>query len=176
MCEHTHRLAHHGCSQCKVVIMKGGDGDGESVEESCVWLQVVFVFGHELCLCFVFVFGYKFRLRPVRPVFCWSSQDLQIITEGVWMLDIHCPKISERDSKICVLGGVLRSSSVWFLDLDQVQPQPQLVQTAPSIPFNQFKQVLHEAGLNQSQPVGYSVSTDFTVEIYLFQNITMYTK
>jgi len=30
-------------------------------------------------------------------------EDLGNFAKDVFMLDIHCPKISERDSKICVL-------------------------------------------------------------------------
>jgi hypothetical protein len=57
----------------------------------------VFVFGHELCLCLVFVFGYEFWLRPVRLVFCRSSQSSNF-------RDRERPKTRLRLWSLTVLG------------------------------------------------------------------------
>jgi len=54
-------------------------------------------------------------------------EDLENFTEDAFMLDIHCPKISERDSKICALETrfcafhYTRQTKVWnvFSDLSR---------------------------------------------------------
>ena len=53
----------------------------------------------------------------------------------------------EVDGRACI-GSVQKSGSVWFLDLDQVQPQPQPVGTAPSISKNRTEP--HTTGSNRS--------------------------
>jgi len=56
MCGPRCRLAHGGCSRCKAVDTKDADsnGDGGGKESGvCVQLQVVYVFGSELCLCLI---------------------------------------------------------------------------------------------------------------------------
>jgi len=47
------RLAHGGCSRCKVVDTKAGGWWGWWWKESgvCIWFWVVFVFDYKLCLC-----------------------------------------------------------------------------------------------------------------------------
>ena len=60
------RLAHGGHSRCETVVMKGGDGDGDGGGGK---RGFVFVFGYEFCLV---TSSSKDRLRPVRPLFCWS--------------------------------------------------------------------------------------------------------